>query len=61
MKKWEVLKACKIVVDDQDEALKGMSVKEKMKENVMLKDEDLRKYNEWKMRNVRFMSLMKLV
>ena len=57
LKKWGILKACKNVIDDQDEILKGMSVKEKLKENMTWKDEDLRKCNEWKMRNVNFMSL----
>ena len=37
MKKWEILKACKNVIDDQDEILKGISVKEKLKENVTWK------------------------
>ena len=34
-----------------------MSVKDKMKENVMWKNDDLRDYNEWKMMNVCYMSL----
>ena len=46
--KWEMLKACKTIIDDQDEAIKSMSVKGKMKENVMWKNEDLNNYNEWK-------------
>jgi hypothetical protein len=57
LKKWEILKACKNIIDDQDEVLKGMSVKEKMKEDVTWNNEDFKTYNEWKMRNVRFMSL----
>jgi hypothetical protein len=57
LKKWDILKACKNIIDDQDEVLKGMSVKEKLKEDVAWKDEDFKTYNEWKIRNVRFMSL----
>ena len=46
LKKREILKACKNVIEDQDEILKGISVREKLKENVTWKDEDLRKNNE---------------
>ena len=57
MKKWEILKVCKNVIDVSEEIVKNLSVKEMMKENVMWNIDEERNYNEWKVRNVRHMSL----
>jgi hypothetical protein len=56
-KKWEVLKLCKNVIDEQASMLNEMKLKEKIKENVCWNDEDERKYCEWKIKNVKYMSL----
>jgi hypothetical protein len=56
-KKWEVLKLCKNVIDEQASMLNEMKMKEKIKENVCWNDEDERKYCEWKIINVKYMSL----
>ena len=58
MKKWEILKTCKDIIDEQEEVLIAkMSMKDKMKESVLWKENEVMKYNEWKARNVRLMSL----
>jgi hypothetical protein len=58
MKKWEILKTCKDIIDEQEEGLIAkMSMKDKMKESVLWKENEVMKYNEWKARNIRLMSL----
>ena len=57
MKKWEIIKICKNIIDENEEIVKNLSVKEMKKENVMWNVDEERNYNEWKVRNVRHMSL----
>jgi hypothetical protein len=57
LKKWETLKFCRDVIDENSELVKKMSLKERLKENVIWSGDDERKYNEWKLKNVRHLSL----
>ena len=57
MKKWEILKTCRTVIDENEDLIKNMGMKEKLKESVMWDENEAKEYNEWKVRNVRQMSL----
>ena len=60
-RKWEVVKLCTNVIDDVNDIIEGMSLKEKLKEKVWWKDFERKKYTEWKTRNLRFLNLKKSV
>ena len=36
IKKWEILKICKEIIDENEEIVTGMSMKETLKENIIL-------------------------
>ena len=57
LKKWEILKLCKNVIDENEELIESMSMKERLKENVSWKENERNEYIEWKARNIRFMTL----
>ena len=57
VKKWELMKICRDVIDENEELIMKMNVKEMLKENVSWKDSDEENYSEWKLRNVRHLSL----
>ena len=56
-KKWELLKLFKNIIDEQAGMLKEMKLSEKIREKVYWNDEDERNYSEWKMKNLKYMSL----
>ena len=57
VKKWELMRICRDVIDENEEMIMNMNVKEMLKENVRWKNEDERNFREWKLRNVRHLSL----
>ena len=57
VKKWELMRICRHVIDENEEMIMNMNVKEMLKENVRWKNEDERNFREWKLRNVRHLSL----
>ena len=56
-RKWELLKICKEVIDENDELVSNLSQKEKLKEKLFWSEKEKTKSVEWKARNLRFMNL----
>ena len=56
-KKWEMAKIYLSVIDEQEEMVRRMSQKEKVKENINWNDEDMRNVTNLRVRNVRFLNL----
>ena len=54
LKRWELMKTCKQIIDDQVEMLKEISLKEKLKEKVNWNVLEVKNYDEWKTKNMRF-------
>jgi hypothetical protein len=57
VKKWELLKMCRDVIDENNELVDSMNLKESTKENVSWPDNERKSYNDWKAKNIRYMSL----
>ena len=58
-KKWELLKMCREVIDENDIMIESMNVKESMKENISWQDLERKRYNDWKAKNITYMCLKK--
>ena len=56
-KKWEMVKLCLNVIDDQEESVKRMTEKEKKKENVSWNEDEMKNVNKLRVNNVRFLNL----
>ena len=57
VKKWELMKMCRDVIDETNELVDSMNLKESTKENVSWPDNERKLYNDWKAKNIRYMSL----
>ena len=58
-KKWELLKICRDVIDENDGMIESMNVRESMKENISWQDLERKRYNDWKAKNINYMCLKK--
>ena len=56
-KKWEIVKICLNVIEENCSIVKEMSIKERVKENVTWNVDDVRNVNLLKTRNVRYLSM----
>jgi hypothetical protein len=56
-KKWEMLKTCKDIIDENEEIVAGMSMKERLKENIILNGKEAKEYDNWKVRNLKTLNL----
>ena len=48
IKKWEILKVCKDIIDENEELVTSMSMKERLKENTILNGKGEKEYDNWK-------------
>ena len=56
-KKWEVLKICRDIIDENEQMVAGMSEKEKLKENLVMNVKEKKEYDLWKIRNMKTLNL----
>jgi hypothetical protein len=56
-KKWELLKLCRDVIDENDQMVASMSEKEKLKENLVMNVKEKKDYDLWKIRNLKTLNL----
>ena len=56
-KKWKVMKVCSEVIEEVDELIENLSMKEKLKESVLWSKNEKEKHKVWKARNIRYLSL----
>ena len=57
VKKWELLKVCKEIVEENDNLVANMNFKEKLKENILYEADERKLFEEWKSRNMRYLNL----
>jgi hypothetical protein len=56
-KKWELLKLCRDIIDENDQMIASMSEKEKLKENLVTNVKEKKDYDLWKIRNMKTLNL----
>ena len=56
-KKWEIVKICLNVIEDNEEIVRRLTPKQKKKEMIIWNDDDERNVVKLRMRNVRFLNL----
>ena len=56
-KKWEIVKICLSIIEENNEIVRRLSPKERRKENLVWNEEDARNVEMLKVRNVRFLNL----
>ena len=56
-KRWKLMKVCSEVIDEADELVENLSMKEKLKEGVLWSKDEKEKHQVWKARNIRYLNL----
>ena len=51
------MKVCSEVIDEADELVENLSMKEKLKEGVLWSKDEKEKHQVWKARNIRYLNL----